>query len=243
MKIKINRFALKITLLFLIFNTQVSVLWAQDQLPDSIVNERIQFIQHTLDRDLVKTRQWWYGWLAGYSAATVAQGAVYLESTDKSTRQDMALGTVTTFLGVAGQFISPFIPGKLPKIPHLMSGNSASDHLNNLAIGEELLRESAKREQMARSWKSHILCTTVDLSSGLVTWLVFDRSIWAGIGNFAFNAAISEAQIWTQPILAQRNYKKYRQKYIKGDVELSYRPQVNWYLGAYASGVGLKVAF
>jgi hypothetical protein len=243
MKIKTNRFALKITLLILIFNTQFSELRAQNQPPDSIVIERIQFIQHTLDRDLVKTRQWWYGWLAGYSAATVAQGAVFLGSSDKSTRQDMALGAATTFLGVAGQFISPFIPRKLHKIPHLMSGNSTSDRLNKLAIGEELLRESAEREQMSRTWKSHILCTTVDLSSGLVTWLVFDRSIWAGIGNFAFNAAISEAQIWTQPILAQRNYKKYQQKYIKGDVELSYKPQVNWYLGAYAGGVGIKVVF
>jgi hypothetical protein len=243
MKIKTNLITWKSLLLILIFSAVFSKLQAQDQLTDSIVKEKIHFIQQTLDRDLVKTRQWWYGWLAGYSAATVAQGAVYLGSTEKSTRQDMALGAATTFLGAAGQFISPFIPGKLPETPNLAQGNSATDRLNNLAIGEELLHESAKREHRARSWKSHILCTSVNLGSGLVTWLGFDRSIWAGIGNFALNTAITEAQIWTQPIMAQRNYKRYQQKYIKGDVDLSYEPQVNWYFGAYAGGVGLKVVF
>jgi len=243
LKTKKSQLWWKLLLFILIFSTQFSELQAQYQLPDSLVTERIQFIQQTLDRDLAKTNHWWYGWLAGYGTATVVQGAVYFGSTDKSTRQDMALGSATTFLGAAGQFISPFIPGKLPEIPNLMSGNSEADHLKNLALAEEFLKESAEREHMARSWRSHILCTSVNLCSGLVTWLAFDRSIWAGIGNFALNTAITETQIWTQPIMAHRNFKKYQKKYISGDIDLSYEPQVNWYFGTYAGGVGLKVVF
>lgn len=241
--IKTDRNALNFFILILIFNTLFSKLHAQNELPDPIVAERIQFIQHTIDRDLVKTKQWWYGWLAGYGAATVAQGAVYFGSNDKSTRQDMALGAVTTFLGVAGQFISPIKPGNETEQLNALTENTKEEQLNKLKIAEELLNEIGKREKLARNWQSHVLPTAVDLGSGMVTWLAFDRSVWAGIGNFAFNLAITETQIWSQPIMAHRNYKKYQQKYTNGDIDLSYEPRANWYIGAYAGGAGLKVVF
>jgi hypothetical protein len=241
--IKTDRTALKILLLIVIFSTKFSELHAQNELPDSIVAERIQFIQQTLGRDLVKTKQWWYGWLAGYSAATVTQGAVYFGSNDKSTRQDMALGAATTFLGVAGQFISPIKPGNEAEQLKTLTENTKEEQLNKSKIAEDLLNEIANREKLARNWQSHVLPTAVDIGSGLVTWLAFDRSVWAGVGNFALNLAITETQIWTQPIMAHRNYKKYQQKYTNGDVDLSYEPRANWYIGASAGGASLKVVF
>jgi len=38
-------------------------------------------------------------------------GAVFLSSEDKETRQDMALGAASTFLGVIGQIITLMTPG------------------------------------------------------------------------------------------------------------------------------------
>ena len=243
MKIKTDWISWKSLLILLILSSQFSKLKAQDQLPDSIIADRLQYIQNTLEKDQVNTKLWWYGWLSGYGAATIVQGAFYFGSIDKSTRQDMALGAATTFLGVAGQYITPLLPGNEPEQLNLLSGNSSLERSNKLIIAEELLNDCAKREQLARSWKNHAMCSAVNLSSGLITWLGFKRSVWAGIGNFALNTAITETQIWTQPTLARRSYKKYQQHYLQGEGDLSYEPEPKWYLGAYPGGIAIKVVF
>jgi hypothetical protein len=243
MKKKITQLPLTYLIFILIFSTYCSVLEAQNKLSDSIVSERIQFIENKLKRDQANTKRWWYGWLTGYGSATIAQGAFYFGSADKSTRQDMALGAATTFLGVAGQYITPLLPGNEPEQLNLLSGNSSLERSNKLIIAEELLNDCAKREELARSWKNHAMCSAVNLSSGLITWLGFNRSVWAGIGNFAFNTAITEAQIWTQPTLARRSYKKYKQHALKDEVNLSYEPEPKWYLGAHPGGIAIKVVF
>lgn len=238
-----ERLTLKILFTSLLFSVVCKSLQAQGELPDSVISNRINFIQSTLEQDKLKTQYWWYGWLGGYGAATAVQGAVYFGSTDKSTRQDMALGAATTFLGVVGQFITPIRPGNEAKQLNALTDNTKVEQLNKLKIAEDLLNEIGKREKLARNWQSHVLPTAVDLGSGLVTWLAFDRSVWAGIGNFAFNLAITESQIWSQPMLARRNYLKYQKSIMNGDGELSFIPRVNWYIGAYAGGARLKIVF
>jgi len=56
------------------------------------------------------------------------------------------------------------------------------------------------------------VCTSVNLCSGLITWLAFDRTVWAGVGNFALNSAITEFQIFSQPIRAKRDLERYSLK-------------------------------
>jgi len=240
---KSDRLNLGILLLILVFNLQFSSLHSQNVLPDSMITERLQYIKNTLEHDQVNTKRWWYGWFAGYSAATIGQGAVYLTNNDKSMRQDMALGAVTTILGAAGQFISPLIPGNEPEHLNSISVSNRTDRLNKLSTAEELLYECAMREKLARSWKNHALCSAVNLGGGLITWLGFKRSIGAGIGYFALNTVITETQIWTQPTLARRNYRKYRQKNPENETGMASLPEVNWYLGAYPGGLGIRVVF
>jgi len=243
MKKKTNRCAFGILLFLIIFNSYFPPLCAQNEIPDSVINERLQYIKKTLKQDQINTRRWWYGWLGSYSAATIGQSAVYLTSNDKSMRQDMALGAATTLLGVAGQFITPLIPGNEPeKLNSLPTGTSAEQKVS-LAIAEELLKECAFREKLARSWKNHATCSAVNLGGGLITWLGFHRTVWDGIGYFALNSVITETQIWTQPTLAKRNYKNYRQKYQESAEGLSYVPNVSWYLEAYPGGLGIKAVF
>jgi hypothetical protein len=243
MNTKQNPVNLKILILSVIFSIAYPVLQAQTELPDSFITKRINFIQSTLEQDKLKTQYWWYGWLGGYGAATVVQGAFFIGSTELKTRQDMALGAATTFLGVVGQFITPIRPGNETEQLNVLKENTKEERLNKLKIAEDLLNQIGKREKLARNWQSHLLPTAIDLGSGLLTWLAFDRSVWAGVGNFAFNLAITESQIWSQPMLARRNYLKYQKSIMNGDGELSFVHRVNWYIGAYAGGAGLKVVF
>lgn len=229
--------------LILIIGLYSSPLFAQNEIPDSLINERLQFIEKTLKYDRVNTERWWYGWLVGYSAATIGQGAVYFSSNNKNTQQDMVLGAATTFLGAAGQFISTFIPNNNLKQFTSLSENTLDEQLKKLTVAEDLLKKYAKQEKLARNWQSHAVSGVVNLGSGLVTWLGFKRTVWDGLANFALNTAITEAQIWTQPTLAKRNYKNYCLKYIKNGEPISYTPEVNWYLEALPGGIGVKVVF
>ena len=229
--------------LILILSFEFTPLQAQNEIPDSLVIVRLQNIQNILDHDKTNTQRWWYGWLVGYSAATVVQGAVYFSSNETKMRQDMALGAATTLLGAAGQFISPLMPGTEPEQLNSISATSRSERLNKLAFAEKLLKDCAMREKLAGSWKYHALCSAVNMGGGLITWLGFNRSIGAGIGYFVLNTAITETQIWTQPTLAKRNYKKYLQKYPENGDGISYAPSVNYYLHAYPGGIGIKAVF
>jgi len=150
--IKDNRSNFKVILLISIFVSQSVILFAQVEIPDSLINERIRYIQDILDHGKPNVNLWWYGWLAGYSAATIGQGAICLSSNDKGTKQDMALGATTTLLGAAGQLLSPVVPdyasNQLTQIPE----NTHESRLQKLNNAEEMLKASAFREKSGRSW-------------------------------------------------------------------------------------------
>jgi hypothetical protein len=215
-------------------------VFAQPIPADSLVAERLSSIRHIIDREKIHTGRWWYGWLAGYSAATVVQTAVCITSDDLSTRQDMALGAVTTLLGAGGQFISPVKPirdwQRISQLPEVTD----EDKINKLAESEKLLQQIALNEKIGRSWKTHAVCSAVNIGTGLVTWLGFKRTVWAGLEIFAINTAITETQILSQPKRAMKEYNKYIQKYGDSPVQPS---QISMSLNVYPGGVSLIVKF
>jgi hypothetical protein len=190
-----------------------SLLFAQDSIPDSEVRERLHTIQGMLDAGRPGANLWWTGWLVGYSAATVVQTSLMVASDNLSTRQDMGLGAITTLLGAAGQLVTPMTPAKAPGLLAMLSENTAEERMNKLQAAELLLMESSERERFGRSWQTHVLVGLVNISTGLVTWLAFDRDLKAGLVIFAINTAITEVQIFTQPTKAMKDYKNYLQKY------------------------------
>jgi hypothetical protein len=239
-------------LLLLVLSFPFSTISGQVTVYDSVADSRLQFLKSTLQTDHQRTQRWWYGWLGAYSAATIGQGAVFFMSDSKSMRQDMALGAVTTLLGATGQFISTFMPNKEFSHFSSLSENSDEDKLQKLAAAEKLLYQWSERERLALTWQNHILSATVNIGGGLVTWLAFDdenhpekkhRTLWAGVANFALNTVITETQIWVQPTLAKRQYKKYCQRYLTGTESYSYVPEVNWYVETKPGGIGLKITF
>lgn len=227
--------------LILLFNSFRS--GAQIELADSVVSARLQTIESMLNKGKPNANLWWYGWLAGYSAATIGQGAVFLSANDRSLKQDMALGAATTFLGAVGQLITPMVPGYasdgLKKIP----GDTKDERWKKLIEAEKLLKESALREKSGRSWQTHAIAGAVNIGSGLITWLGFKRDIWAGLENFALNTCITEAQIWTQPTKAMRDYKNYCKSYKSGENPVAIRHDVVWLVSGSPGGVQLRIVF
>ncbi len=239
---KNNKLNVKTILLIFFILNSVNII-AQDEIPDSIIDERIQCIQQILNQGKTNANRWWYGWLVGYSAATVGQGAAYFASDDMGTKQDMALGAATCFLGAVGQVIMPLNPGKKAKILSQISDSTHEEKLKKLSTAEEMLKSIALAEKKGRSWQTHAQYTAINLASGLVTWLGFKRSVWAGIGNFAMNTAITETQIWTQPTKTMKDYQRYCQKYDSEISEYTSKSKPTIYFSAYTNGFVLRIVF
>jgi hypothetical protein len=155
----------------------------------------------------------------------------------------MILGASTTILGAAGQFISPFIPNNEFDSFTSLPEKTEDDRIRKLAAAEELLKQWSEKERLALTWQNHILCTSVNIAGGLITWLGFKRTFKDGLINFAINTVVTETQIWSQPTLARRQYKKYCQRYFTGVETYSNYSDVNWYIQAKPNGMGLKIIF
>jgi hypothetical protein len=229
--------------LILICFFQFHHISAQVEIPDSLIMERIRVIEKMLIRGKPNADRWWYGWLAGYSAATIGQGVVYLSGDDKALRQDMALGAATTLLGAAAQLLTPMLPSP----NDLINENTKDTHkarLQKLSNAEELLKASSLIEKSGKSWQIHAVTGVVNVSSGLITWLGFKRDVWAGVGNFALNTIITEAQIWTQPTRAMKDYKAYCKKYGPGENPGSEKSgMISWFVSAGPGGINIKIVF
>jgi hypothetical protein len=243
MKFSITASAPGMMLCMLILVLIANQALAQQESPDLLVNERIQCIQSMLDKGKPAANTWWYGWLAGYSIATVAQSTVFVMDDTRKTRQDMVLGAGTTLLGAVGQLLTPMIPGQGSAPLSRMPGRTREESALKLKFGEELLRSYALREKEGRSWKVHAICGIVNISSGMITWLGFKRSIWAGIGNFALNTAISETQIWSQPSRAIKDYRHYCAQYNSGLLPITVKPEYRLLVNAYPGGITVSLQF
>ena len=229
-------------ILFISFSI-VSNIKAQQSIPDSAVKARITFIQQSLEKDAIKTGWWWWGWLAGYSGATIGQVAAGFASDNLKSRQDLFLGAATTFVGAAGQFVTPVKISKFPGLLNEMPENTDAERLAKLKKAEEYLQMRAKAEIDGRSWKVHAVSTEVNMASGFVTWFGFKRGWQAGLINFAINEAITEAQIWSQPMKAKKSLKTYREKYIDGEKMALRKPSFTYALSASLNGLNLQVHF
>jgi len=231
---------LSIILFFILF-FQFHHISAQNEIPDSLITERTRVIEKMLIQGKPNADRWWYGWLAGYSAATVGQVGIVILSDDKELRQDMAVGAASTLFGAVGQILTARLPSPehLSRIPE----NTHEERVQKLKNAEEMLKTSAQREKAGRNWQTHAIAGVVNIGGGLVTWLGFKRSVWAGVENFAISQAVSEVQIWMQPTRAIKDYKKYCRKYIEGENPANPKLNPAWLLSAAPGMVSLKVVF
>jgi len=228
--------------LFFAWAGTVSTVNAQE-LSDSVVQRRIDFLQKSLLADQQRTKLWWYGWLTGYGAAAAVQGAISFSGADKTTRQDMAVGAITNLAGLTGQFISTFQPISFSRKVSLLPDRTSGEKLEKMTQLEKMLADRSLMETEARHWKAHILCTGVNLTSGLVTWLGFHRTVWDGVVNFGLNCVITEAQIWSQPVRARRALQRYNKIYGKDGATAESYPKINLNFVVSTNGPEVRLRF
>lgn len=237
-----NKFKiLNLCLLTIGFIIQNKPVFSQNISEDSLIKEKIYFIQSKLNDAKFNADLWNYGWIAAYSVSTITEGVIWAISDEQDVKQDMILGSATCALGAAFQLISPLKIGEKARYLSQLPENTYEERLLKLSIAEDLLKSAAIKEKSGRSWKIHALTGAVNIGSGLVTYYAFKRDIWAGIGNFALNTLITEAQIWSQPIKTSKDYLAYCNKY--GLPPQAYKPKPTLYFGVYPGGLGFKLLF
>ena len=182
----------------------------RDPFDEGVAASRIAFIQSRLDEGTASARWWWYGWLGGYSVATIAQGAVGIATHDHELRATMLVGAGGSALGAIGVVAMPFpstyAAGELRAstwLPAPQRQALALDHLESCADAE----------QLGRSWLPHALGVAVAAAQGLVLWVGFDQPRDAA-ETAAVSLLISEAQIFTQPMRAVDDLESYRHRFL-----------------------------
>jgi hypothetical protein len=193
-------------------------------------------------QDASSVNCWWWSWLGGYSAATIGQGIAGITADKLSFRQDMFLSAATTFLGAAGQLVSPVQPVKFRKWKDM--GNAVGSEQTRNEEYLKYLEKMAAAEKKGRGWQMHLASGAVNLTSGLVTWLGFKRTWKDGLLNFALNTVVTEVQIWSQPVKAKKYYSNILKQGMIPDSFLHQRdPGYSFSIGTSGNGIRLALSF
>jgi len=232
----------------ILFLANIAAVYAQEtSLADEQVKERLAFITKALEDGQPGAKRWWYGWIAGYSAAAVTMGVLAGTSwesapeVDNSSAEDLLVGSATWALGVVGLVIDPFTPAAAAKKLRPLPETSSLERQAKLKRAEELLRECAQREKAGRGLGTHLLNVGVNAAAGVVTVVAFDRPWTDGLITFATGEAISLLTIFTQPMRATHDLKKYEAGYPAAASASA--PRLSWSLSAWPGGVGLHLRF
>jgi hypothetical protein len=220
-------------------------------LSDEQVKVRLAFITGALDAGQPGAKRWWYGWIAGYSAGAVTMGVLAatnwnepVPEPDRSFAQDMLVGSATFALGVAGLLIDPFVPATAGRKLQPLPEGTPMERLAKMRRAEELLRQCARREKDGRGLKTHLMNVGVNAAAGVVTAAAFKRPWTDGLITFATGEAVSLLNIFSQPMRATRDLKRYEAGY-PGNAGASTpaQPERRWSLGVWPGGFSFRLQF
>lgn len=227
-------------------------------LSDEQVKGRLGFITDALSAGQPRARTWWYGWIAGYSAGAVTMGVLAatnwnkpvvgilapVPEPDRGFAEDMLVGSATFALGVAGLLIDPFVPATAVRKLRPLPEATPMERLAKLRRAEELLRQCARREKDGRSLKTHLMNAGVNAAAGVVTAAAFKRPWTDGLLTFATGEAVSLLNIFSQPMRATRDLKRYEAGYPGNDGASHPVPsERRWSLGVWPGGLSFRLQF
>ena len=237
--------------------SSLTVVYAQNSaLSDEHVKERLGFISNALEAGKPRAKTWWYGWIGAYSAGAVTAGILAatnwkndpeiatfapVPESDNSFAQDMLVGSATFALGVVGLVIDPFSPAAAAKKLRSLPETTSLERMAKLKRAEELLRECARREKDGRGMKTHLLNIGINAAAGAVTAAGFKRPWTDGLITFAEGEAISLLNIFSQPMRATRDLKKYEAGYPAAAAPSA--PRASWSLSVWPNGFGFRLQF
>jgi hypothetical protein len=211
-----------------------------EALSDAEVTKRLAFISSTLESGTVAADRWWYGWYIGWTTLTAGEVVFALAATDRGFRVDSAVGAVSCSLGVIPLGFLPFVPRTAAASLRTLPGSTAEERRRKLVVGENLLRKSAEKEALGRSWLTHALGISVSIGAGLVLGLGYKRPV-TGIINTVTGIALTEAQIFTQPTAAIGAWKAYGLGKFEAPVAAATAPR--WTIVPQPTGIGLAAIF
>jgi len=225
-------------------------------LSDEQVKDRLRFIANALDAGQPGAGTWCYGWLAAYSVGAVAGGVLAsshwadekLEGAetvpDREFAEGMLVGGATFALGVGGLLLDPFVPVTAPRKLRSLPETTSLERLEKLRRAEDMLRRCAQREKRGRSLTTHVLNAGVNAAAGVVTKAVFHRSWGSALITFAGGEAVSLLNIFTQPMRATRDLKRYESGFAGGHPPPSPAPaEPQWSLSVGPGGISFRLQF
>jgi hypothetical protein len=219
----------------------------QAALTDDQVKERLGFITAALEAGQPRAKTWWYGWIGACSAGAVGMGVLAATNwksgpdVDNSFAQDMLVGGATSALAAVGLAIDPFRPATAATKLRALPETSAAERSMKLKRAEELLRACARRERSGRNLTTHLLNIGANAAAGAVTIAAFDRPFVDGLVTFAAGEAFSLLYIFTQPMRATRDLKKYETGYPAAAIAAA--PKAAWSLSVWPGGLSFRLQF
>lgn len=227
-------------------------------LSDQQVKARLSFVADALSAGQPRAKTWWHGWIAVYSAGAVAMGVLaatnwnkpvvetfaLVPEPDRGFAQDMLVGGATFALGVVGLLIDPFVPATAARKLRPLPEATPLERLAKLRRAEELLRQCARCEKDGRSLKTHLMNASVNAAAGVVTAAAFKRPWTDGLLTFAAGEAVSLLNIFSQPMRATRDLKRYEAGYPGNDGSSIPAPHERmWSLGVWPGGLSFRLQF
>jgi hypothetical protein len=176
------------------------------------ISRQIDWIQASLDAGGASAKRWQYGWSTAYGGLTYLY-AVQADSLDEDdqthARYDAVVNSAGAFVGLVGTLAFPLKTSAAAETLRAMPASTPAQRQAKLRQAETLLRESAEREALGRSWQAHAFGAAVGALAGAAVASDGGRSE-DGLLMFATNLLVSELQIFTTPTRATKAWRRYQ---------------------------------
>jgi hypothetical protein len=183
-------------------------------MPKGDISQQISWIQSSLDAGGASANRWQYGWSTAYGGLTYlyAGQAHTLDDDDQShERHDAVVNSAASLVGLVGTLALPMKTQSAAEILRVMPEATETQKQAKLHQAETLLRQSAERETLGRSWQAHAFGAAVGALAGVAVACGEGRTGEDGLIMFATNLLVSEIQIFTTPTRATEAWQRWQQ--------------------------------
>jgi hypothetical protein len=183
--------------------------WNNADLPDSVIESRIRFIETKLESHKRHGEIWYWSWMAINSVAFVGLGVAAGLTDDNADRVNFGSQSGLAALGVADLLLRP-LEARYGADPILnLPETTRGEKLKKLEAAEALLRNNAIRACQRENWLLHLVNLLLNAGVGAATGLAGD----AGGGAISAGAGFIGGEIYIlgQPGGPKEDWEQYRE--------------------------------
>ncbi len=204
---------------------------------DAEVNERLAFLEHTLDERRLYADLWWKGWTGFYGLGMVVQSVEAARTDDGGRRADYIVSAVKALGGVINQVRRPLFAAQGADPIRALPGQTREQRQVQLKESEILLRRRAEQADQRFSWVRHSANFGVNLAGGVIVSEGFDERT-RGWRSAAIGFAVGELMIWSQPWWPRAQLGEYERRFAVGNPN-----RVSWEIVPTVGGGAVAVRF